>query len=202
MCNNFFSVGITGGIGSGKSLICKIFSVLGIPIYEADMRAKWLLSHDIILKKQVIRQFGKEAYKQDGGLDRALLAKLIFEHEEKRLQLNALVHPRVGEDFQEWAAAHRDSPYVLKEAALLFETNSYKQLDKVINVKAPKELRISRVLLRDTHRDRNQVEKIMEKQWTDTQREKLADFTINNNEKELVIPTVTKLHHQLMHLST
>lgn len=201
MCNNFFSVGITGGIGSGKSLICKIFLVLGVPVYSSDEHAKWLLSHDILLKKQVVQQFGEEAYDQEGNLNRSYLAKTIFNNEERRLQLNALVHPRVGEDFQRWRAAHSSSSYVLKEAALLFETESYKQLDKIINISAPKELRIQRVLLRDIHRDRKQVEAIMQKQWTDSQREKLADFTINNDEKKLVIPEVIKIHKKILDLS-
>ncbi|WPP53379.1 dephospho-CoA kinase [Catalinimonas niigatensis] len=200
MCNNFFSVGITGGIGSGKSLICKIFLVLGVPVYSSDERAKWLLSHDILLKKQVVQQFGKEAYDQEGGLNRSYLAKTIFNSEEKRLQLNALVHPRVREDFQQWRTTHIDNPYVLKEAALLFETDSYKQLDKIINISAPKELRIQRVLLRDMHRDRIQVESIMQKQWTDVQREKTADFTIHNDEKRLVTPKVIQVHKKLLDL--
>jgi dephospho-CoA kinase len=200
MCNNFFSVGITGGIGSGKSLICKIFLALGVPVYSSDERAKWLLSHDILLKEQVVQQFGKEAYDQGGRINRSYLAKAIFNDEEKRLQLNALVHPRVGEDFQAWRSAHSDSPYVLKEAALLFETDSYKQLDKIINISAPEELRIRRVLLRDMHRDRIQVESIMQKQWTDAQREQLADFTIHNNEKKLVVPEVIKVHKKIKSL--
>lgn len=202
MCNNFFSVGITGGIGSGKSLICKIFSVLGVPVYSSDERAKWLLSHDDLLKRQITQQFGKEAYTQGGELNRSYLAKTIFTDEAKRLQLNALVHPRVGEDFRKWREAHKASPYALKEAALLFETGSYKQLDKIINVSAPEALRIQRVLLRDTHRSKEQLEAIMQKQWSDKQREGLADFTINNDERKLVLPTVIKIHKQLVEISS
>lgn len=202
MCNNFFSVGITGGIGSGKSLICKIFLVLGVPVYSSDERAKWLLSYDDLLKKQIIQQFGKEAYNQGGELNRSYLAQTIFTDEAKRLQLNALVHPRVGEDFRKWREAHMASPYALKEAALLFETGSYKQLDKIINVSAPEVLRIQRVLLRDTHRSKEQLEAIMQKQWSDKAREELADFTINNDERKLVLPAVIKIHKQLVKIAS
>lgn len=202
MCNNFFSVGITGGIGSGKSLICKIFLVLGVPVYSSDERAKWLLSHDIFLKKQIVQQFGEKAYDQEGNLNRPYLAKTIFNDEERRLQLNALVHPRVRDDFQVWRNTHRNDPYVLKEAALLFETESYKQLNKVINISAPKELRIQRVLLRDRYRDRKQVESIMQKQWADAQREAMADFTIHNDETKLVIPKVIQVHEQILSILT
>ncbi|MDF9801030.1 dephospho-CoA kinase [Catalinimonas alkaloidigena] len=201
MCNNFFSVGITGGIGSGKSLICKIFLVLGVPVYSSDERAKWLLSHDDLLKNQIIQQFGEEAYDQEGKLNRSYLANTIFTDEERRQQLNALVHPRVGADFDKWRASCSASPYVLKEAALLFETGSYRQLDKIINVSAPKALRIQRVLLRDIHRSKEQLEAIMAKQWSDKQREELADFTIKNNEKELVLPEVIKIHKHLLKIS-
>jgi dephospho-CoA kinase len=200
MQNNFFSVGITGGIGSGKSLVCRIFSILGVPIYTSDERAKWLLAHDVSLKKQVIHAFGEKAYDQQGKPDRSYLANVIFNDEQSRQLLNKLVHPRVGEDYQNWRILHADSPYTLKEAALLFETGSYRELDKMINISAPEALRIRRVLLRDKQRDRKQIEAIMKQQWSDKQREQMADFTISNDEKSLLIPKVLRLHQQLLKL--
>jgi dephospho-CoA kinase len=200
MQNNFFSVGITGGIGSGKSLVCRIFSILGVPIYTSDERAKWLLAHDVSLKKQVIHAFGEKAYDQRGKPDRSYLANVIFNDEQSRQLLNKLVHPRVGEDYQNWRILHADSPYTLKEAALLFETGSYRELDKMINISAPEALRIRRVLLRDKQRDRKQIEAIMKQQWSDKQREQMADFTISNDEKSLLIPKVLRLHQQLLKL--
>ncbi len=198
MQNEFFSVGITGGIGSGKSLICKIFSVLEIPVYSSDERAKWLMAHDPGLKEQLTRHFGKEVYGPEGKLNRSYLANVIFKDETNRQLLNSLVHPRVGQDFQRWRTLHTDSPFALKEAALLFETGSYQELDRMINISAPEELRIHRVLLRDRHRDRNQVEAIMQKQWNDAEREKQADYTIKNDEQHLLVPKVLRLYHQLL----
>lgn len=198
MQNNFFSVGITGGIGSGKSLVCKIFLVLGIPVYSSDERAKWLMAHDSGLRKEVIRHFGSGAYDPEGKPNRSYLANIIFKNEDNRQLLNSLVHPRVGHDFQRWRTLHADSPFALKEAALLFETGSYQELDKMVNVSAPEQLRIRRVLLRDRHRDRAQVESIITKQWNDAKREKLADYTINNNEQRLLVPSVLVLYRQLL----
>ncbi|WKN33424.1 dephospho-CoA kinase [Porifericola rhodea] len=202
MFSNFFSVGITGGIGSGKSLVCKIFLVLGVPVYSSDDRAKWLISHDNVLKQQIIQEFGTDAYNEDGSVNRAYLANTIFKDENKRKVLNALVHPRVGEDFNKWRSDIGGSTYVLKEAALLFETGSYKELDKVINVSAPETLRLQRVLMRDLHRDKQQVESIIQKQWTDSQREELADFTIKNDEQQMLLPAVLKIHEQLLKLAS
>lgn len=202
MYNNFFSVGITGGIGSGKSLICKIFSTLGVPVYSSDERAKWLLTHDDLLKEQITKQFGKEAFDQNGMLNRSYLANVIFKDEEKRQALNALVHPRVGEDFEKWRSELGAIPYALKEAALLFEIGSYKQLHKIINISAPEALRIRRVMLRDVQRSEEQVKAIIKKQWSDKQREELADYTIHNDEKRLVLPKVIKIHKQLLQVSS
>lgn len=198
MQSDFFSVGITGGIGSGKSLVCQIFLVLGIPVYSSDERAKWLLANEPELKAEVTQHFGADAYDSGGRPNRSYLANVIFKDEANRQLLNSLVHPRVGQDFQRWRISHTDSPFVLKEAALLFETGSYRALDKMINISAPEDLRIRRVLLRDRHRDREQVEAIMKKQWSDSEREKLADYTIRNDEQHLLIPKVLKLHQRLL----
>jgi dephospho-CoA kinase len=192
-------VGITGGIGSGKSTVARIFSILGIPIYFADDRAKWLMSNDGTLKKQIQDHFGQESYSEGGELNRAFLASQVFSDEEKVKTINGLVHPAVKLDFENWANT-QNSAYVLKEAALLFETGSYKDLDKVINVSSPIRIRISRVLMRDPHRSEKQVNDIIDKQLPDGEKNKLADFVIKNTDNKMLIPQVLEIHGQLLQL--
>ncbi len=141
-------IGITGGIGAGKSTVAKVFSVLGIPIYDADTRAKWLMHNDQKLVRSIQSLFGREAY-TSGSLNRELLGKVAFSNPEKLIELNALVHPRVATDYEQWTLKNTQQPYTLKEAALLFESGSYKQLHVVIYVAAPEPLRIERVLDRE-----------------------------------------------------
>lgn len=142
-------IGITGGIGSGKSLICRVFSVLGIPVYQADERAKWLMNHHPALREAIRQHFGTATYHPDGTLNRSYLAAQVFNESDRVSQLNALVHPKVGEDYAEWVLANDHFPYLLKEAALLYEANSYRLLHYTITVYAPIELRIRRVQRRD-----------------------------------------------------
>lgn len=191
-------VGITGGIGSGKTTVAKVFQVLNIPIYFADDRGKYLLANDDDLKAKVQEIFGAQSYSQDGNLNRAYLAKEVFSDEEKLAQLNGLVHPAVADDFTQWVENNKEHEFVLKEAALLFETGTYKQLDKTISVMAAKSTRIERVLLRDDQRSRAEVENIIAKQTSDNQRKKLSDFLIQNEGKELLIPQVLKIHQELL----
>lgn len=139
-------VGLTGGIGSGKSTVAKIFEVLGVPVYYADDRGKWLLAHNDSLKAQVMETFGSESYFEDGSLNRVFLAKEVFPDPDKLEKLNQMVHPEVAEDFTNWIALNNTQSFLIKEAALLFETESYKSLDHVICVMAPKSVRLQRVL--------------------------------------------------------
>jgi dephospho-CoA kinase len=192
------TVGITGGIGAGKSLICQLFQLLGIPNYPADQRAKWLQSNDTALKEKISHHFGKEAYLENGVLNRAYLSKLVFEDGEKLKLLNSLVHPAVAKDFEKWCAEHSDNPYILKEAALLFETGSYKQLDATINVHASQEIRLKRTLRRDPQRTPDSVLSIMNKQMPDKERMELADYVIYNDESQSVIQQVMELNKQLL----
>lgn len=189
-------VGITGGIGSGKSTVAKIFSLLGIPVYSADDRAKWLMKNDEKLWSGIKTLFGEEAYLSDGALNREFLAETVFSDNEKVKQLNALVHPAVGIDFTAWAQAQK-SNYVLKEAALIFETGSNSTLDYVINVSAPLKTRISRVLMRDPFRSESQINRIIDQQLPDEQKNGLADFVIKNTENKLLIPQVLDIHEKL-----
>ncbi|SEF93710.1 dephospho-CoA kinase [Algoriphagus boritolerans] len=189
-------VGITGGIGSGKSTVCRVFKILGIPVYAADDRAKWLMSNDSDLKLQLTESFGPGTFLQDGTLNRAFLAQKVFSDPERVKMINALVHPAVGNDFKSWAEK-QTAPYLLKEAALLFETNAYKELDKVINVSSPLKIRMARILMRDPHRDENQVNQIINQQLPDEKKNELADFVIKNTENKLLIPQILEIHKKL-----
>jgi dephospho-CoA kinase len=190
-------VGITGGIGSGKSTVAKIFSILGIPVYFADDRAKWLMANNQELKKQIRETFGQESYLKDGSVNRTFLASEVFSDDIKVKKINALVHPVVKRDFETWVKQQK-SPYVLKEAALLFETGSYKDLDKTINVSAPLKIRITRIVLRDPYRSEQQIHDIIDKQLPDEEKNKLADFVIKNSDNKHLIPQVLKIHQELI----
>jgi dephospho-CoA kinase len=191
-------IGITGGIGSGKSLVCRIFQQLGIPVYDADSHAKGLMTTDGILVSQIKKEFGDLAYHPDGSLNRSYLGQNVFLDEEKLQKLNSLVHPRVAVDYQRWLSQYSGVPYVLKEAALLYESGSYRTLDKIVVVSAPLEIRQKRVLQRDAHRTVDQFNGIVEKQMSDEEKLKRADYIIINDDKTLVIPQVLKLHDQFM----
>ncbi|HEU5293145.1 MAG TPA: dephospho-CoA kinase [Cyclobacteriaceae bacterium] len=186
-------IGITGGIGSGKSTVCRIFSTLGVPVYDADSRAKSLMTTDGILMSQIKKEFGVLSFRSDGSLDREYLARTVFHDQEKLAILNKLIHPRVGVDYERWVSEQK-SDYVLKEAALLYEAKSYQQLDKIIVVHAPAEIRIKRVLQRDPQRTRQQVEDIIKNQMPDDEKLALADYEIMNDENSLIIPQVLELH--------
>lgn len=188
-----YLVGITGGIGAGKSTVCNIFATLGIPVYDADTRAKWISSHHPKVVKAVKSAFGEAAYEQPGVLNRAFLAQEVF-NKGRAAELNAIIHPRVGEDFTRWVSQQTNAPYLIKEAALMIESGSYKQLDAVINVLAPREVRIQRVLQRDPQRDRTQVEAIIGKQLSDEERNAHASHQVHNDEQQSLIDQVLRLH--------
>lgn len=190
-------VGITGGIGSGKSTVAKIFEILGIPVYYADERAKHLMNHQKELKSLLIEKFGPESFTSEGLLNRVFLAKTVFSDPEKVKTINRLVHPAVGKDFETWAAS-QNTPYVLKEAALIFETGGEKKLDAVINVSSPLKVRVSRVLMRDPQRSLDQVNQIIDQQLPDERKNELADFVIKNTDSKMLIPQVMSIHRKLI----
>lgn len=199
--SNPLQIGITGGIGSGKTLVSKIFACLGIPIYDADSHAKELMTTDGILVSQIKKEFGDLSYLSDGTLNRKYLGEVVFNKQERLDVLNKLVHPRVGENYTQWVKRHNNKAYVLKEAALLFETGSYQALDKIIVVHAPEEVRIKRVIHRDG-RAEQQVREIIRKQMSEEEKLKRADFIIYNDESSLIIPQVLALHNRLqMHIA-
>jgi dephospho-CoA kinase len=187
-------IGITGGIGSGKSLVCKIFQTLGVPVYDADSHAKKLMTTDGILVSQIKKEFGDLSYHPDGSLNNVYLGNHVFRDEEKLKKLNSLVHPRVAIDYRNWVEQNSAAVYVLKEAALLFEAKTSQQLDKIIVVSAPEEMRIKRVLSRDKHRSVEQIKRIVEKQMPEDEKLKRADYIVVNDETKPVIPQVLELH--------
>lgn len=189
-------VGLTGGIGSGKSLICTIFEKLGVPVYYADAEARRLMSKDPVLKNGIMDLFGEEVYR-GGDLDRNYLAGLVFGDAENLAALNALVHPAVREDFKSWAEEQKEYPYVVEEAAVLFESGAHRELDSTVLVTAPAEVRISRVMERDGI-DRESVLKRMRHQWREEEQLKLADHVIINDGQQMLLPQVIELHNSLL----
>jgi dephospho-CoA kinase len=191
-----FLVGITGGIGSGKTTVCKIFEVLGVPVYYADERAKWLLNNDATVKEKVVALLGNDAY-SNGELNRPLIAEKVFADKNLLEQYNAIVHPAVAEDTLTWNSQHLDEPYVLKEAALLVETGSYLNLDKLIVVTAPENIRIERVMQRDGLSEAAVTARI-KNQMPESEKVKLADFVIVNDGTQSLIEQVKNIHQEIM----
>jgi len=188
-------VGITGGIGSGKSTACKVFRTLGIPVFEADNVARQLINSDSEIRIQLIKLFGSAVYLPDETIDRKLLASIVFNNSSLLAQLNAVVHPVVKNAFDEWCKK-QEAPYILHEAAILFESGFYKMMDKTITVVTNEEERIQRVTKRDGTTP-EMVKQRIQNQWTDKQRMNLADFVINNNENELIIPQIIDIDKKL-----
>lgn len=188
-------IGITGGIGSGKSTACRIFSVLGIPVFEADIEAKRLMNSDPEIASQLIHLFGEAVYLPNHTIDRKYLSGIVFSNASLLAQLNQIVHPAVRKAFSDWCHK-QDSPYVLHEAAILFESGFYKLMDKTIAVVADENQRISRVLKRDNLSPELVMERI-KNQWTDEERIKLADYLISNNDNELIVPQIVELDKKI-----
>lgn len=177
-------VGVTGGIGSGKSCVCALLARRGIPVYDTDSRARELMNSDTEIRKTVTALLGPDAYKggrgsEDGELDRAYVASRVFDDKTMLASLNSIVHPVVARDFETWARSHSDFPYVVMESAILFESGFYKFVDKTVTVSAPREERMRRVALRDGS-GRRLVAERMANQLTDKERETRADYIVSN----------------------
>ncbi len=190
-------VGITGGIGSGKSIVSKIFRSYEVPVFEADAVGRQLLE-DREVQKLVVQVLG-EAVKGPDGLDRRAIAAVVFEDESKLNSLNSIIHPRVAAAFERWVE-EQSAPYILKEAAILFESGSNLGLDKVIVVDAPEDLRISRVVERDGSRP-EEVKSRMANQWPGERIRDMADFIISNDVGDELIPQVHSIHTELLSLA-
>lgn len=188
-------IGITGGIGSGKTTVCKIFESLEIPVYYADDRAKALMIENKELVVGIKNLLGDESYFDDGSLNRQYIANIVFKDKKKLEQLNGLVHPAVAKDGILWHQSQSLVPYTLKEAALLIESGSYQSLDFLITVWAPKETRIQRVIKRDGT-SRAEVEARMDKQMSEFEKLKLAQFVIINDGEKSLVQQVQQLHRR------
>ncbi len=189
-------IGLTGGIGSGKTTVAKVFEVLGIPVYYADDAAKQLMNNNEALKQQLITSFGKETYFENGELNRKHLSSIVFADKEKLALLNSFVHPATIADAQQWFSK-QTAAYVVKEAALLFESGTAEGLDYVIGVTAPLTVRLKRVMDRDAV-SAEEVKRRMANQIDEQLKMKLCDFVLHNNEQQLLLPQVTALHELLL----
>ena len=205
-------IGVTGGIGSGKSTVCRVFATLGVPVYYADERAKWLTEHDPILKADITRVLGPQAYDRTrtggpagpsfGKYNRTWVASQVFADPLLLDRLNAVIHPRVIADTALWVSQHTDQPYVIKEAALMRAAGDGNSLDKVVVVVAPAALRIDRVRTRDPHRSLSDIQHIIDRQVSDEERLRMADYVLHNDESQLLLPQIVALHQEISQLAT
>lgn len=186
-------IGLTGGIGSGKSFVGELFAQLGVPVYEADAAARRLQESDELLKAEIRAAFGDAVFDANGQLDRKKMAAIVFADPGQLKKLNALVHPAVKRDFTNWVKQFPDAPYVIRIAAILFESGAWKDLDEIINVTAPEDVRMARVQQRDTI-SREDVQRRMQHQLPEEERNKRASRIIVNDGKQLVLPQVVQLH--------
>ena len=191
------TIGITGGIGSGKSTVCRIFGALGIPVFYADAEAAVLMATDVNLRRQVIEILGPEAYPA-GKIDRAFIAGRVFGNIHLLAGLNAIVHPAVGDVWKRWAKERAGTaPYVLKEAAILFESGTHSSVDTIIGVSAPTELRLARTQTRDGS-TAEAVQQRMARQLDEAEKMSRCDFIITNNDRQALLPQVLQLHYFLV----
>ena len=191
-------IGLTGGIGSGKTTVAKIFEVLAVPVYYADDAAKRIMNEDENLKQRIIQHFGTEAY-ADSQLNRSHISAIVFTAPEKLALLNSLVHPVTIADADKWMQ-RQTAPYIIKEAALMFESDAHNHVDYVIGVSAPEQMRIQRTMQRDGISETAVAARI-NKQMNEEEKLKLCDFIINNDETQLLIPQVLQLHEKFLALS-
>lgn len=189
-------VGLTGGIGSGKTTVSRVFRNLGVPIFNSDLVARDIVNTNTKAINAIKKTFGDAIY-QNGELDRKALAEVVFNQPEELKKLNNIVHPFVAENFEKWCNQHESAPYIIKEAAILFESGVHQNLDRIIVVYTNKEERIRRVTTRDNS-TRQEVESRMKNQWDDGTRNKLADFIIINDDLEKVLPQVMELHEVMI----
>lgn len=193
-------VGITGGIGSGKTTVCRIFEVLGIPVFYADSAAKEVMVSDSLLRAQLREAFGPNSYSESGELNRKHISSIVFSDEQQLARLNAIVHPAVFRAFDTWANQQTQAAYLIKEAALLFESDSYKMCHETVLIKSPEAMKIRRIMARDQSTE-DQVRLRMSKQYSDEQKEKLAGHILLNDEQRLLVPQVISLHHYFLSIS-
>lgn len=185
-------IGITGGIGSGKSTVSQIISHLGYKVYNSDVRAHEIINDNKLVKEKLIKSFGLDIY-ENSSLNKEYVSKLIFNNESAKIKINSIVHPEVIEDFKNWVKVNNKEKILFKESALLFESGSYQELDKVIYVYCDKKIRIERIIKRDRHRSINQIENIIKTQIGSEKAKKLTDYVLVNDQRRLLLPRLVKL---------
>ncbi|MGZ4057241.1 MAG: dephospho-CoA kinase [Bacteroidia bacterium] len=188
-------LGITGGIGSGKSTVCKVFELLGVPVYYADDEGKKLLDVTEV-KEKILKIFGNAVLSENKMIDRKKLSELVFNDKEKLEKLNSIIHPAVGIHFEEWLKEQKECTYIVKEAAILFESGAYKQVDDVITVTAPQELKIKRAMNRSGITREEVLERI-NNQMDDEEKIRRSKYKIVNDEEHLIIPQILSIHRSL-----
>jgi dephospho-CoA kinase len=186
-------VGVTGGIGSGKSMVCRLFACLGIPVYDADSKAKLITTTNPEIRQKITGLLGENAYLPDGSYNRAYVSSKVFKDSELLTSLNAIIHPAVLRDTEQWVNNHIGFPYVIKEAALMNKAGQGNSLDFVVVVDAPAELRVKRILERDK-RAESEIKAIIARQVSDADRKQIADFLVHNDQNSALIPQVLELH--------
>lgn len=193
-------VGLTGNIGSGKSLVSEMFLIYGVPVYKADLESKKFLGEPFV-KEQILRLFGEEVLSASGDIDREVLARRVFSDGEALAALNGILHPLVLDDFTSWCEAYAEKPYIIQEAAIIFESGIADLFDKIIHVSCPKEIAIERVMQRDGM-NRDHVLQRMSFQMEDEQKAAQADFVIQNDGNKMIIPQVISIHEKLLEICT
>lgn len=188
-------LGVTGGIGSGKTSVCRVFEVMKIPVFSADRVASDIMEHDKSIIDGINSIAGRNLYLK-GGLDKTALSEIIFNKGESLAKVNALVHPAVFRSFAKWVS-EQSSPYVIMEAAILFESGASKLVDRIATIVAPVEERITRIIQR-SQLSREQIAERMRNQMDDTDRSKLSDYIINNSEDDMIIPVIIKIHDDIL----
>jgi dephospho-CoA kinase len=187
-------IGLTGGIGTGKTTVAKVFAALGIPVFEADKAAKYLTENDAILKSKIKTLFGSEAYLASGKYNNTFIASQVYGNTSLLEKLNSLVHPAVGVYFEQWLLQQQAAPYIIREAAIITENHG---LDKIIVVKSPLALRMARIQKRDPKRSLEQINTIISNQKSEEEYEAFADYIIENNEKVSVIEQVLEVDGEI-----
>jgi dephospho-CoA kinase len=193
-------IGITGGIGSGKTLICEVFKILGSPIYYADDEAHYITDHDPEIRKSIISLTGEHIY-AGNELKRQLLAEYIFNDKSLLKQVNRIIHPKVADHFNNWCIHHKHHPYIIQESAILLESDAVKYFDKIVTVSAPEPVRIKRVLSRKNMTP-EKIKAILRNQWDEKEKIKRSDYIIINDNKQLVLPQVLHLHQVFLQLAS
>lgn len=189
-------VGVTGGIGSGKTIVCSVFQKLGVPVYNADSNAKYLITSDKAISDFIKKRFGKDLFTNE-GLDKKKLADIVFNDPSALNDLNSVVHPAVKKNFNQWLEKQNKAPYIIKEAAILFESGANRDMDKIITVIAPEPLRIERTIKRDNVSE-EEVKKRMSFQSSDEYKIQKSDFVISNDGNSLILPQIIQIHKEII----